>query len=139
MSSPRIASVLLVVLICACSPQSPSDAYLIPDDELHAVEEKAHKGDLSAVHQLIDHYDSYSGGEQSAALWKKKALELSDPAQLYNEAAVLATRAKRESGAKKKEDLSAALVYAKKSLAAKDQASTRELIADIEEKIAQSD
>ena len=42
---------------------SPSDAFMIPEDELATVEVAANQGDVAAVKRLIAHYEALSGSD----------------------------------------------------------------------------
>lgn len=68
---------------------SPSDAFLIAEEDQASVLSAANQGDLKAIRRLIAHYDALSGYDEHAERWKERARELGDAQELYNHASRL--------------------------------------------------
>lgn len=115
----------------ASEQRSPSDAFVIPDEERATVEVAANQGDVAAVKRLIDHYEALSGSDEDAAKWKSVARELGDSQQLNYYAASTLTAARRENDpAKRHAMLVNALGAAKRSNASKANPSAQKLILE---------
>lgn len=141
---PGMSVVTLVVValaVAGCSDElrgpnaseqrSPSDAFVIPDEERATVEVAANQGDVAAVKRLIDHYEALSGSDEDAAKWKAVARELGDSQQLNYYAASTLTAARRESDpAKRHAMLVDALGAARRSNASKANPSAQKLILE---------
>lgn len=115
----------------ASEQRSPSDAFVIPEEERATVEVAANQGDVAAVKRLIDHYEALSGSEEDAAKWKAVARELGDSQHLNYYAASTLTAARRENApAKRHAMLVDALGAARRSNASKANPSAQKLILE---------
>lgn len=115
----------------ASEQRSPSDAFVIPDEERATVEVAANQGDVAAVKRLIDHYEALSGSDEDAAKWKAVARELGDSQQLNYYAASTLTAARRENDpAKRRAMVVDALAAARRSNASKANPSAQKLILE---------
>lgn len=128
---PMLA-VLFLLIGCDEKPKSPSDAFLIPQEQISTVTKAADNGDLVAIKRLIAHYEATSGNDVIAEKWKAKARSLGDPQELYYYSASLFTAARRENDASKKHEmLVEALEAANRSYASHADKSTQQLIDEI--------
>ncbi len=130
----RLPFMAALILTTGCSDrvESPSDPFLIPKERVASVIEDANRGDLSAVKQLIAHFEASSGNDAIAAKWSAKARELGDAQELYYYAAQMFTATRHESNSlKKHEMLVDALNSAKRSYAIRADTSTQELVDEI--------
>lgn len=117
---------------CGGGLKSPSDAFLIPKEQMAAVVKDASHGDLGAIKRLIAHYEASSGNDAVAEEWRAKARALGDAQELYYYAARTFTGARSEPDlVKKREMLVKALESAKRSYASSADASTQQLIDEI--------
>jgi len=108
---------------------SPSDAFMIPEDELATVEVAANQGDVAAVKRLIAHYEAVSGSDEVAERWKAVARELGDWEQLNYYAGSRLAAARRENDpAKRRALLIDALAAARRSNASSANPSAQKLI-----------
>jgi hypothetical protein len=115
----------------ASEQRSPSDAFVIPDEERATVEVAANQGDVAAVKRLIDHDEALSRNDEDAAKWKAVARELGDSQQLNYYAASTLTAARRENDpAKRHAMLVDALGAARRSNASKANPSAQKLILE---------
>ncbi len=115
----------------ASEQRSPSDAFVIPDEERASVEVAANHGDVAAVKRLIDHYEALSGSDEDAAKWKAVARERGDPQQLNYYAASTLTAARRENDpAKRRAMVLDALAAARRSNASNANPSAQKLIVE---------
>lgn len=124
--------------IAACDGglKSPSDDFLIPQEQIAVVVKEANAGDLSAIKRLIAHYEATSGNDAVAEEWKAKARSLGDAQELYYYAAKLFTGARDEPNPIKKQTMLAeALNSAKRSYASRPDTSTQRLIDEINQSI----
>lgn len=127
---------LFAVTACGSGFRSPSDAFLIPNEQIATVTKEASAGDLGAVKRLIAHYEATSGNDALTEEWRAKARALGDAHELYYYAARLFTGARNESDpAKKKEMLVEALDSARRSYANGADTSTQRLIDEISRSI----
>jgi len=138
--SMKMLSLLLamsfVMTGCSDGLKSPSDAFLIPQEQMAAVEKEADAGDLDAIKRLIAHYDAVSGNDAIAEKWRVKARSLGDAQELYYYAGSLFIKARRESDpVKKREMLTEAFDFAKRSYASRADTSTQRLIEEISRSI----
>nr|WP_310524663.1 hypothetical protein [Polymorphobacter sp.] len=138
MNSVRILLVsVLVALLSACEPKSPSDVFLIPRERLVLEERDGNSGDLAAIKRLIAHYDATSGNERAAEKWRAKARSFGDAQELHSYAAGLSVRALAEPDPlKKRRILTEALESAKRSYKNDPDVSTQDLIYEIERSLA---
>ena len=130
----RLLVVLWLVLgLVACDRvASPSDAFLIPAEEVHSVTGRAESGDMPAIRRLIAHYDASSYQESMAERWRGEARRLGDPDELYYHAARLETAARAERNPVTREALlHEALQSATRAEASRKDTSTKELVRDI--------
>ncbi|HEY0334077.1 MAG TPA: hypothetical protein VGC74_10255 [Stenotrophomonas sp.] len=117
--------------------KSPSDAFLIPQEQMATVVKEADAGDLNAVKRLIAHYDATSGNDAIAGEWRAKARALGDAQELYYYAGSLYIRARRENDpVKRRVILEDALKAAERSSSSHADASTQKLIDDITRSLA---
>jgi TPR repeat protein len=117
---------------CGEGLKSPSDAFLIPQEQMTTVVKEANAGDLDAVKRLIAHYEATSGNDALAEEWRAKARSLGDAQELYYYAAKLFTGAKVEADPIKKRDmLVEALKAAERSSSSHADASTQQLVEEI--------
>ena len=117
---------------CGDGLKSPSDAFLIPKEQMAAVVKDANHGDLSAIKRLIAHYEASSGNDVVAEEWRAKARALGDAQELYYYSARTFTVARSEPDfVKKREMLAEALESARRSYASSADASTQRLIDEI--------
>ncbi|MET4616960.1 hypothetical protein ABIA71_002540 [Stenotrophomonas sp. 2619] len=115
----------------ASEQRSPSDAFVIPDEERATVELAANQGDVAAVKRLIDHYEALSGSDEDAAKWKAVARERGDWQQLNYYAASTLTAARRENDpAKRRAMVVDALAAARRSNASNANPSAQKLIRE---------
>lgn len=111
--------------------RSPSDAFVIPEEERATVEVAANQGDVAAVKRLIVHYEALSGTDEDAAKWKAVARELGDSQQLnYYAASTLAAARRQNDSAKRHAMLVDALAAARRSNASKANPSAQKLILE---------
>lgn len=117
---------------CGDGLKSPSNAFLMPKEQMAVVVRDANHGDLSAIKRLIAHYEASSGNDVVAEEWRAKARALGDAQELYYYAARMFTEARGEPNlVKKREMLVEALESAKRSYASSAEASTQQLIDEI--------
>lgn len=120
------------VAACDGGLKSPSDVFLIPQDQIEAITKKANSGDVDAVKRLIAHYEASSENDAIAEEWRAKARALGDAQELYYFAGRQFTGARIETEqAKKREMLMSALKAAEQSLSSREDASTKQLIEEI--------
>ncbi|UBB26179.1 hypothetical protein LAG73_03575 [Pseudoxanthomonas japonensis] len=132
----KMPTLLLVmsfsVAACDGGLKSPSDVFLIPQDQIEAITKKANSGDVDAVKRLIAHYEASSENDAIAEEWRAKARALGDAQELYYFAERQFTGARIETEqAKKREMLMSALKAAEQSLSSREDASTKQLIEEI--------
>jgi len=119
-------------LLAACRPESPSEAFQIPPDEVASVTDDAEKGDIESIRRLIAYYEGMPDGSSLAAPWKAKARLLADADELSFYAEALLIEAKREPNVlKRKAILQKALAAAMRSDASKSTESSREAVQEI--------
>jgi hypothetical protein len=139
--SMKVLSFLLamsfVVMACSNDLRSPSDAFLIPQEKMEAVEKEADAGDLDAIRRLIAHYDATSGNDAIADKWRARARSLGDAQELYYYAARTFTGAQSELDPEKKRGMLAnALDAARRSYASRSDESTQQLLNKINQAAA---
>lgn len=129
--------VSLAVTACGSGLESPSDAFLIPPDQMAVLTMQADSGDVVAVKRLIAHYDATSGNDGLAEEWRAKARALGDAQELYYYAAGLFIKAQRENDpGKKRGMLEEALKAAERSSSSHADAYTQKLIDEITRSLA---
>ena len=117
----------------ADAPVSTDQVFVLSGAELAQVRARADRGDLSAIHQLIDHYYASANGDTDAERWRVRALALGDPMVLAEEAARLETLARMQKNPVEREhSLRQALAFASASQRAEPKPSTLSLVSDIE-------
>lgn len=117
---------------CVDGVNSPSDAFLIPKEQMAAVVKDASHGDIKAIKRLIAHYEASSGNEAVAEEWRAKARASGDAQELYYYAARTFTAGRSQSDpVKRRELLAEALKSAKNSYASSADVSTQQLIDEI--------
>ena len=117
---------------CDTGLKSPSDAFLIPQDQMVAITKRANAGDMDAITRLIAHYDATTGNDAIAEEWRAKARAFGDAQELYYFAGSLFLKARRENDPiKKRELLEEALKAAKRSSSSHADVSTQKLIEEI--------
>ena len=87
---------LLFFLLVACTDRAPSEAIVLPEDQLPSIIRDANTGDLISIKRLIAHYAISPENRAAAEEWRAKARSLGDPDELYYHAAELFIEAKRE-------------------------------------------
>lgn len=132
----KARSILLIMLLavtaCDSGLKSPSDAFLIPQDQIPEITKQANAGDVAAVKRLIAHYEATSENDAISEKWKEKARALGDAQELYYYAARLFTGARTEiDPVKKREMLMEAIKAAERSSSSRADTSTQKLIDDI--------
>lgn len=133
---PSLLVMSFAVAACSGGLKSPSDAFLIPQEQIAVVTKDASAGNLSAIKRLISHYEATSGDDAIAEEWRAKARSLGDAQELYYYAARLFTGARSESDpVKKQKMLVEALESAQRSYANGADASTQRLIDEISQVI----
>ncbi|WP_312319343.1 hypothetical protein [Stenotrophomonas sp.] len=122
----------MALAACGDEQVSPSDAFVLPEQELATLEASAGKGDVDAVTRLIAHYEALSGSDDLAEKWKARARDLGDSKQLYYYAASTYTAAVREEDSvKRHEMLVEALAAARRSNESASSPSAKKLILDV--------
>lgn len=132
----KVLSFLLAMsfAIASCSDrlQSPSDAFLISQEQMAAVVKNANRGDIGSIKRLIAHYEASSDNDAAAEEWRLKARALGDAQELHYYAARVFTGARSETDlARKHEMLIEALESARHSYASSADPSTQQLIDEI--------
>ncbi len=127
-----VLALSLAVSGCDDGIKSPSDAFLIPQEQMATVVKEAKAGDLGSVKRLIAHYEATSGNDALVEEWRAKARSLGDAQELYYYAAKLFTKARTETDpVKKREMLVDALKAAERSSSSHADASTQKLVEEI--------
>jgi hypothetical protein len=135
----RLPMLLLIAIgLAACGGvASPSDAFLIPMDEVKSVVRRADDGDLAAIKRLIAHYDASSGSDAAAEKWRDEARRLGDPDELYYYAARLETAARAEvEPARRQKLLHEALQSAMRAKASRSDPSSDRLVEELNKALA---
>ena len=133
---PFLLSMSLAMMGCDHGLKSPSQASLIPKEQMATVVKDANHGDIRAIKRLIAHYGASSENGAVAEEWRAKAREIGDAQELYYYAASTFTGARGESDLeKKREMLIEALKSAKRSYASSADVSTQQLIDEISQSI----
>lgn len=95
-SSVRNAfAILCIVCATGCGESSPSDAFVISEQQLDSVESSARAGDVRSMKQLIAHYGAM-GDSECERLWQESAIKAGDPEELHFRAARIAAGARAE-------------------------------------------
>lgn len=135
-----LLAVSVAMAACSRGASSPSDVFVIPHDQIAAVETAAGAGDRGEVRRLIAHYEAAGGSPEVVETWRAKARALGDSEELYYYAARLYTASMTETEpCRKGRMLGDALAAAKRSTSAHAGPSSQELVQDIIQSLARSD
>lgn len=124
-----VATVTLSLLLSACDKAvSPSDAFVIPHNEVAQVERVAASGDVDAIKRLLAHMETTNAPPQVVERWRAEARRRGDPDELHAHAATLLIDAQRERDPVcRGRLLDEALGDVERALATRDDASSRQL------------